>query len=151
MTAYGRAAGLVDRLATWQRRLRQPGAGVPALGDAPAGAFWGGLTADLGVVMQILNLREFGEWLRTNGPAEHREFAAELLANEETLEAVDAALGAAGLQNFDPPAAVETLTRERDAAVNGERSVRAFLVEQGMLAEGDTTTPIVPLLRVLLA
>lgn len=148
---YGKPAGLRKRVADWHYRLRSSAGNVPAIGHVQAGAFWGGLVADLGVIMQILNLREFGEWLRANGPAEHRQFADELLRQDETIEALDSAMTRAGLTNFDPVAGVETLQRERDAERQQIAAVRQLLVEQGMLAAGDTTTPLAPLLRALLS
>lgn len=151
VSPYGKLPGLAVRIAEWRARLSNTARHVPSNGEAPANAFWGGLIADLGAVMQILDLREFAEHLRVNGTAEQRAFADEILRNEETLEAVDQAIGSAGLTNFDPPAAVETLARERDAAVQADRSMREFLAEQGVLADGDVSTPLAPLLRMLLS
>lgn len=150
--AYGRPAGLAARLAEWNNRLRRSGAGVPAIGDVPAGSFWGGLIADIGAVMQILNLREFGEWLRVNGPAEHRQFADEIMANDETLEAFEAATYAARDRHelgdyADPVAAVEAL----DKRAQDYEAVRRALVDTGALAEGDDETPVADLIRALLA
>lgn len=143
---------LTERLAQWSARLRQAGAGVPPIGDVPAGAFWGGLISDLEKTMQILNLREFGEWLRTHGPDEHRQFATEILDQAETIEAYDDAVNHAaerhGLGEWaDPVAAVEAL----DGKAKDYEAIRSALVDIGALGEDDDETPVADLVRALLA
>lgn len=141
MNNYGKPEGLRARLADWADRMGRdrslPWAGL-------------GIIGDLRLASRILNLREFAEDLRVKGTDEQRQFADDILRLDETAEATDSALCTAGLINFDPPAAIETLAREREQAQRDVRQVREFLTEQGMLAEGDTETPLVPLLRVLL-
>lgn len=142
VSPFGKPQGLAARLAKWASDMgtdrNLPWAGL-------------GIIEDLKLAAQLLNLREFGEWLRTHGSPEHRHFADELLRNEETLEAVDSALATAGLRNFDPVAGVETLQRERDQAGRDYRELRRVLVECGALSGDDADTPIADLVRALLS
>lgn len=137
---YGALPGLRERIAEWSHRLGTdrslPWAGL-------------GLIADLEAVLKILNLREFAEHLRVTGTDEQREFADEILRDQETLEATESALRYAGFTNFDPVAAIETMAR--DTRNDQLAQIRAFLVEQGMLAPDDHETPIVPLVRAFLS
>ena len=142
VSPYGKMSGLRDRVADWVDRLGTDRA-LPWAGL--------GLIADLEAVLKILNLREFAEHLRLTGTAEQRQFADDILRNEETLEGVTQALADGGLRNYDQVAGVETLSRERDAAVREIEGVRTALIQVGALPPGDTDTPILPLLRVLLS
>jgi hypothetical protein len=142
VSPYGQPCGLSARLARWAERMGTdrslPWAGL-------------GIIGDLKLAASILNLREFAEYVRTNGAPEHRQWADDILRLDETADAVDSALCRAGLTNYVPPAGVETLQRERDAAVREVFQVRQLLVGMGVLDEGDNVTPMPDLLRALLA
>lgn len=144
---YGAPAGMRARLANWQRILTRDRS-LPWVGT--------GLIEDLRTTMQLLNLREFAEWLRVHGPAEHREFAEEILRNEEYVEAVDDA--AERVQAIDgrpfilhPAATITALDEKALAARADYDAVRDVLVECGALADDDEETPVADLLRALLA
>lgn len=133
---YGKARGLRDRLAMWNERLST---------DRTVTWFGTGLIADLELVMKLLNLREYAEWLLLHGPAEHRQFAHDILADQDTLESFDDALRAAGKGHVsDPVKAVEMLDQEG-------RDVRAVLVQIGALAADDEETDVPSLVRALLS
>lgn len=153
---YGKLPGLRARLVDWHDRLRKSGSGIPAIGDAAAGSFWGGLIADLGAVMQILNLREFAEHLRVNGDETQRRFAGEILAADETLEAVQCAADRADAlegveQGTDPVRVIELLDEKARAATCDYDAVRRVLVDVGALGADDTDTPVADLVRALLS
>lgn len=137
---YGKLPGLAQRLAEHIRTLST---------DKYAPFVGLGMIEDLRMVSRFLNLREFAEDRRINGTDDEREFADEILRNEETLQAIENALQHAGFGNYDPVAAVETMDREtrNDAFAK----VRGLLVEKGALAPDDDQTDPVDLLRVLLA
>jgi hypothetical protein len=100
--------------------------------------------------MRLLNLREFAEWLKLHGPAEHRDFADNILADQDTLESVRQAVDTAGYRHVsDPVKAVEMLDEEARGGT-GE-AVRAVLVSVGALAESDHETSIPDLVRALLS
>ena len=143
VSPYGKAPGLLARLAYWSRQFRTNRA-LPWFGT--------GFIADLEFVMKLLNLREYAEWLKLHGPAEQQQFADDILRDQETLEAVGDALRHAGLQNYDEVAAVELLDRERRRNNSEEiDAIRAVLVENGALEESDHDTPLADLLRALLS
>ena len=139
---YGRPEGLAERLAEWERRLATDST-YPWTGT--------GILEDLKLAAQVLNLEEFAQRLRTIGSEREREFADEILRNGETIEAMEGATRSAGLANYDPVAAIETLTRERDEARRKMRAVRLALAEKGVLDVSDDQTELPDLLRVLLS
>lgn len=138
---FGTLAGLRLRLAEWVDRAGTDRS-LPWIGL--------GIIQDLELVMRLLDLREFAEWLKLHGPAEHQAFAADILADQDTLEALSDALRTAGKGNVtDPVKAVEMLDMEaRDS--EGEK-VRAVLVEMGALAADDEETDVPSLVRALLS
>lgn len=138
VTPSGHLEGLRGRLARWVERMGTDRS-LPWVGL--------GLVRDLEVVMRLLNLREFAEWLKLHGPPEHQEFADDILRDQETIEAVHDALKHAGHEVIDPVAGVEAL----DGEVRQVDAIRQVLVETGALAADDQDTPIPDLLRALLA
>ena len=139
VSPHGHLSGLRDRLKRTLARLGTDRS-LPWVGL--------GLVKDLEVILQLLNLQEFAEWLRVNGPPEHRGFADDILADQFTLEAVRDACDSAGQKNEDDPVkAVENLHAEL-GAYDGMRKV---LVDTGALADDDYETPLPDLLRALLS
>lgn len=142
VSPYGKPAGLQQRLAEWAERMGRdrslPWAGL-------------GIIGDLTLAAKILNLREFAEHLRVNGTPEQRQWADEILRNEETLEGVTQALSDGGLRNYDQVAGVETLNRERDEARARLRAVRAVLEQAGVVDDATPDADLPDLLRALLA
>lgn len=144
---FGQPAGLHERLAWWVHRLgTDRSLPWPGLG----------LIRDLELAVQLLNVTEFAEWLRTNGTPEQARFADEILANEFTLASVRTAVDVAGYNHVsDPVKAVELLDEENranEAGANEGQLVRQVLAELGVLASAnDKSVPLPDLLRVLLA
>jgi hypothetical protein len=142
VSPHGKPHGLAERLASWAERMETertwPWAGL-------------GIIGDLKLAAQLLNLREFAEWVRANGQPEHRLWADDILRLDDTAEATQSALNKAGLVNYDPPAAVETLERERDEARNRLRSVRLVLETTGLVDDATPDADLPDLLRTLLA
>ena len=139
VSPHGHLSGLRDRLAKWVERMGRDRS-LPWVGL--------GVVNDLEVTLQLLNLREFAEWLRVNGPPEQQGFAADILADQETLEAVRQAADMAGYRDEpDPVRVVERL----DDEVRALDAMRAVLVEKGALANDDYDTPLPDLLRALLS
>lgn len=146
VSPYGQPRGLRARLA--QHRANLSDRSYPWHGL--------GLIADVELIMQILNKRE---WLkamhRSDDPAAQR-FAAELLADDETL---DAAWNAAehakalpkGTDTLDPVAVTEALDAEAVAAQRIVRAVRAGLERAGLADENTPDEMLADLLGVLLA
>lgn len=139
VSPYGHLSGLRDRLKRTLARLGTDRS-LPWVGL--------GLVNDLEVILQLLNLQEFAEWLRVNGPPEHRAFADDILADQFTLEAVRQAVDTAGQRDEpDPVKAVENLHDE----LGTFDAMRRVLVETGALADDDHDTPLPDLLRALLS
>lgn len=139
VSPYGHLSGLRERLARTLDRLGRDRS-LPWVGL--------GLVNDLEVTLQLLNLQEFAEWLRVNGSPEHQHFAADILADQFTLEAVRDACDSAGQKNEpDPVKAVENLHGELTAYDD----MRKVLVDTGALADDDYETPLPDLLRALLS
>jgi hypothetical protein len=141
MTGYGDAPGLLQRLAKW-RDMMCTNRGLP----------WHGLgfIKDLELVMKLLNLREYAEWLKVHGDDEQRQFADEIMADQETLDAVRQATHDAGYRDVDDPVrAVELLAEE----CNAQRfnAMRQVLIDTGALAADDEETNEADLLRALLS
>ena len=136
VSPHGCVSGLRDRLALAVERLRADRT-LPFVGL--------GLIEDLEVVLQLLNLREFAEWLRVSGAPEHRSFALDILADQDTVAATRQAVDTAGHRNeSDPVRAIEKMDDEI-------RAVRRVLIECGALASDDETTSVPALLRALLS
>lgn len=138
VSPYGKVAGLTRRLAEFAQRLRTDRS-YPWLGT--------GIIADLEAIVAILNLREFGEYLRVHGTDsrwgnEILELLEKSEGDDETIEAFETAIECPA--NKDVVRHAENLKGEVDA-------VRKVLVETGALAEGDDQTPIPDLLRMLLS
>jgi hypothetical protein len=110
VSPYGQLPGLAERLEQWARRMGTdrtlPWAGL-------------GIIGDLKLAASILNLREFAEYVRTNGAPEHRLWADDILRLDETADATQSALCRAGLTNYDPPAGVESVPGAAIAGRNG--------------------------------
>jgi hypothetical protein len=139
VSPHGHLSGVRGRLRQWIDRMGRDRT-LPWVGV--------GLVKDLEVILQLLNLQEFAEWLRVNGPPEHRGFADDILADQFTLEAVRDACDSAGQRNEpDPVKAVENLQAELGAYDD----MRRVLVETGALADDDHETPLPDLLRALLS
>lgn len=139
VSPYGQPAGLAARLRQWIERLG---------GDKTLPWVGLGLIRDLEVTLQLLNLQEFAEWLRVNGPPEHQHFADDILADQFTLEAVRDACDVAGFRDEpDPVKAVEKATEELRAF----DAMRRVLVDTGALADDDRDTSLPDLLRALLS
>ena len=138
VSPHGHLVGLRARLAQWAARMGTDRS-LPWVGL--------GLVNDLEVVVQLLNLREFAEWLKVQGPAEHQAFADDILRDQETIDAVGDALKHAGHEVDDPVQGVEALDRE----VRQVDAIRQVLVDTGALAPDDQDTAIPDLLRALLA
>jgi hypothetical protein len=135
---FGTVIGLPQRLAAWCDRMGKdrslPWAGL-------------GIIKDLETAMQLLNLTEFAEWLRTKGDPAYQHFGDDILADQETIEAVHQALHTAGHDQHDPVAGVEALDRE----VRSVDAIRQVLIDTGALAKDDTETALPDLLRALLS
>ena len=139
---YGSPSGLLGRLAGHIRNLGQHGR--PWLGL--------GLPADLRLIMQVLNKREFLERLRASDDPDAQRFAAELLDDTDELETVDdAASRVQGLPEIaEALPAVETLEK-LDARAQDYEAVRHVLIELGVLEANDRETPVADLVRAVLA
>lgn len=136
VSPHGCLVGLRDRLQRWVDRCGRdrslPWAGL-------------GFINDLEAVVQLLNLREFAEHLRVNGTPEQQAFAADILADQETIEAVRMAVDTAGYRDEpDPVRAVEIMDDEA-------RAVRKVLIDCGALASDDEETNVPDLVRALLS
>jgi len=146
MSDYGKITGLADRLESFRAKLCQPGSGLP---------YYGGLIADLEVVLRFLNASEFAEWLRVHGDSEQARFADEILAALDASDDYERLRGDLEEAVFeqtmgdypDPLDAVEDIKRQ--AALS--RRMRDVLEECGALVPGDTATDIPALLRALLS
>lgn len=138
VSPHGHLAGLRERLLRWCDRLGRdrslPWAGL-------------GIVNDLEVVVQLLNMREFAEWLRTNGDPAHARFADEIIEAQDAL--ADAGYQAPALADNVQGLDDENRQNEAQAMVLGD--VRQVLVEYGALASDDRETPLPDLLRALLS
>lgn len=139
VSPHGCLVGLRDRLQEWVDRMGRdrslPWAGL-------------GIVKDLEVVVQLLNLREFAEHLRVNGTPQEQAFAQDILADQETLEAVRQACDTAGYR--DEPDPVRAVERLDDDSRLGDK-LRNVLVDVGALEATDTETDLPALLRALLS
>lgn len=147
VSPHGRPAGLAARLGDWAGRISidhsLPWAGL-------------GIIEDLKLAAQVLNKREWLEKLRLSNDPDAQRFAAEALADDETLEAVQDAADRAQASNekysgADPVAVIEQLDEAALAARRDYDRGRDVLVQAGALADDDRETPVADLLRALLA
>lgn len=146
MTDYGNPAGLPGRLAEWCRRMRYdrqlPWAGL-------------GIIADLELLVQILNKTEWLDAMLRSDDPDAQRFARELLADNETVEAVELAASRAEHVDADcsadPVQTIENLDGRCGVLTRESDGVRHVLVEVGALADDDEETDIAALLRALLA
>lgn len=147
VSPYGKPRGLAARLASAEARFRTDRS-FPWQGT--------GIIEDLRLVVQILNKREWLEKLRLSDDPDAQRFAAEALADDETLEAVQDAADRAQASNekysgADPVAVIEQLDDAALAARRDYDAVRDVLVQAGALADDDKETPVADLLRMLLS
>lgn len=139
---YGEIEGLPGRIAYWHERVCTDKS-LPWVGL--------GLIHDLEAVLRLLSLPEFADWLATHPDDDLQRWAAEVrdavearTAHAELVEAVDTQLPAGGMSYVGDVQAAGKEVAELAA-------VRAFLVGQGVLSEGDTTTPVADVLGLLFA
>lgn len=135
---FGKLSGLPDRIGSWCKRLRSPGLPWAGLG----------LIRDLEMVMRLLTLREFGEFLRSRAGIDS-EWGDEIIAAADAADELEELQ--ADIERAVPvePGEIYADAVER-AAKLGER-MRAVLVETGALADNDTETDPADLLRLLLS
>lgn len=146
VSPYGKPRGLRRRLAEWADKMGSdrslPWAGL-------------GIIGDLKLAASILNKREWLEAMRLSNDPDAQRFAAELLADDESL---DAAWNAAehakalpkGTDTLDPVAVTEALDAEAVAAQRIVRAVRAGLERNGLADENTPDEMLADLLGVLL-
>jgi hypothetical protein len=151
---YGRPLGLRARLARHRANLSDrsyPWHGM-------------GLIADVELIMRFLDKREWLESLRTNPDPDAQRFADELLADTETLDAVqlaangvrtpiaaNAADAAHRAPTYDPVATVEQLDEAAQSALGAYRQVRTVLEQAGVADDATTDEELPGLIRALLA
>lgn len=146
VSPYGKPRGLRARLEKHRATLSQSGLPWHGLG----------LIADVELIMQILNKREWLEAMHKSDDPDAQRFAAELLADDETLDAAwSAAEHAKALpkdtDTLDPVAVTEALDAEAVAAQRIVRAVRAGLERAGLADENTPDEMLADLLGVLLA
>jgi len=135
---YGKITGLPERIGRWLDRLKSPS--LPWIGL--------GLIEDLRMVMRILSLREFGEFLRSRAGIDS-EWGDEIIAAADAADELDQLQ--ADIEKAVPVAVgQEYADAVEQAAKLGDR-MRAVLVETGALADDDTVTDPADLLRALLS
>jgi hypothetical protein len=138
---YGKIEGLTGRIGDWLHRVKYdkstPWAGL-------------GLCADLEVILRLLSLEEFGQWLRSHSDDELQRWGIEVLDAADAVADLDAMqdeiVKRMGGDDTTEPYLniVERVANERD-------DVRKVLIECGALAPDDTDTNVPDLLRALLA
>lgn len=101
------------------------------------------LIYDLEVLVRLLNLREFADWLRVHGDATQSQFSAEIhdaLDDSEVLDGVCDSVGESvhGVAELVDKAKLADATRQA-------------LVECGALDANDTETSVPDLIRALLS
>ncbi len=146
VSPYGKPRGLRARLEKHRATLSQNGLPWHGLG----------LIADVELIMQILNKREWLEAMHKSADPDAQRFAAELLADDETL---DAAWNAAehakalpdGTDTLDPVAVTEALDAAALQAQATNRGIRRVLEQAGVADDATTDDELPDLLRALLA
>ena len=147
VSPHGFARGLPARLAEWAQRM-----------GADRSLPWAGLgiCEDMKLAAAILNKREWLEAMRLSDDPKAQEFAAELLDDDETL---DAAWNAAeharalpkGTDTLDLVAVTEALDAAALQAQATNRSIRLVLEQAGVADDQTTDDELPDLLRALLA
>jgi hypothetical protein len=162
---------LIDRLGAWVTRVKQDRS-LPWVGTTMLG--------DLETITRLLNLREFGEWLRVEGSPQQAQFGGELVDTVDALDDIERAMDeqpggdaksaadkikalvAAEERHETEIAAIEEaagvsveelpgeVARLREAAAEAE-AMRDVLVEVGALSPHDRSMPLDDLLRALLS
>lgn len=140
VSPFGKLRGLYGRLLKWKAQLSRPGSHRP---------FYGGMAADLEVLLRLLTLREFGEFLRTHG--ENSEWGDEILAVLDELDDVDGLYSdierVLPVKDGQPYAeAVEDIAKR---ALKYD-IIRATLINAGVLNADDTDTDLASLIRLLM-
>lgn len=133
----GGIRGLPQRMAEWL-----------SLANTPGTAWLGqGRHKDLELIVRLLSLNEFGQFLRTHSDAELAQWGLEVLEAAEAADELEA------LQDDIDQALPNAPTYHGAVVIAGETisSVRAVLVHAGALAEDDTETPIAGLVAALLS
>lgn len=135
----GGIRGLPQRMAEWLSLANNPGTTWLGMGRH----------ADLGLIVRLLSLNEFGQWLRTHSDDELQQWGLEVLEAAEAKDELEALEGEVAT-NLPGP---EGTSYQGAVRIAGETitNVRAVLVDIGALAPEDTDTPISDLLRALLA
>lgn len=143
VSPYGKLEGLHERLLSWRRQLRAPGSHRP---------FYGGMAADLEVILRLLNAREFAEWLRQHGDDEQARWAVDILEAldergelDELLTDIDRVVPVKPDQVY-----AEAVEQVAKRALQFDL-VRAVLENTGALSPGDTETDVPGLIRALLS
>lgn len=143
VSPYGRLAGLDERMAALCKRCRQND-GRPFVGL--------GIIADLELVMRLLSLREYAEWLAVHGDDEQRRWSADILELQDRDEENDQCF--ADIERVVPVGADQPYAEAVEAVAAKAIQfdvVRATLVNCGALTADDTDTDIPALLKALLA
>ncbi len=138
VSPHGHLSGLRERLARTLDRLGRDRS-LPWVGL--------GLVNDLEVTLQLLNMREFAEWLRTQGDPAHQRFGDEILEAQGILDGAGYATPSL-VANVD---GLDDENRENDAKALVLADVRQVLVQAGALASDDHDTPLPDLVRALLS
>lgn len=139
VSPYGKFTGLAERLQRWRSQMC----------GTRQGPFYGGLVADLEVVLRFMHAGEFAEWLRVNGDQEQGRWAADILETLDRSEEYDRLL--LDIEKAVPIEQGQThIDAVQKAAELGDR-MRAVLVETGALADDDQATDPADLLRALLS
>lgn len=135
---FGTIIGLAQRLAAAVERMGRDRT-LPWVGL--------GIIKDMETTVQLLNMREFAEWLRTKGDPAHARFADEIIDAQDAL----------AIAGYHTPSLGENVSglddenreNEKQALVLDE--VRKVLVETGALSADDKQTPLPDLVRALLS
>jgi hypothetical protein len=140
---YGRLVGLTERMAALCKRCREND-GRPFVGL--------GIIADLELVMRLLNLREYAEWLQVHGDDDQRRWAADIIDlqdrdedNEQCFADIERVVPVGDDQPYAE--AVGDVARK---AVQYD-VVRAILVNVGAIAPDDTAADVPGMIRALLS
>lgn len=138
MRQFGTVVGLQQRLVDHIRRLGTDRT-LPWVGL--------GLINDLEIAVQLLNLKEFAEWLRTKGDPAHASFADEISDAYDAL--ADAGYATPSLASN--VAGLDDENRQNEAKAMQLDDLRGVLVATGALAADDRETDLPALLRALLS
>lgn len=135
----GGIRGLPQRMAEWL-----------SLANAPGTNWLGfGRHRDLELIVRLLSLNEFGQWLRTHTDDDLQQWGLEVIEAAEASDELEALRGT--IDDALPRNSAPTYKGAVEIAGETITNVRAVLVDIGALAPEDTETPISDLLRALLA